>query len=365
MSRQLLSRARQRAFTIRTTRQISATRRRHTRWPVRAIVAVAFAAAIPGGGVAHATPPAHADLGGASIAASNPSIIARSTPTRLIQSTGNLYWTTHNLNEFGPSTASVYRASKSSTPGNERLLYREIRSGAFHFGDITYANVGGVWYGYFVANYLDLGVSRIKRIPLAGGAAVTLATSPRQVGLGDLETDGSTLYWADQGGLRKMPIGGGGITTLVAGSDIRSVGLASTRVYYSGGTALRSVAKTGGATTTHAIGSTNVTSMYIHRSLPNPVIYWGEANAAVKSHAVAGGTTIHQAPIAGHATNSVSFDGKRILWTDCMSGNRCNVRKRQGGTTSVVSSGGIGASNVQGDRIAMFWGDGAVKKYVH
>jgi hypothetical protein len=82
------------------------------------------------------------------------------------------------------------------------------------------------------------------------------------------------------------------------------------------------------------------------------VIYWGDAGGAVRSHV--------------RVTTSVYFDGTRVLWTDCgSSGNQCSVRKRQGGTTTIVSSGGVGAGNVQGDATAMFWGDHSVRKYVH
>jgi hypothetical protein len=92
---------------------------------------------------------------------------------RMVQSTGNLYWTSHTLNEFGASSASVYRASKGSTPGAERALYTEWGSGYFSFGDLTYASTND-WYGYFVVNYPASGVSQIKRIPLAGGAAAAV-----------------------------------------------------------------------------------------------------------------------------------------------------------------------------------------------
>lgn len=331
--------------------------RRHNRWrPTVALVISAAAFAVAGLGV-----------GADASAASGPTLLAWGSVYRLKQSTGNLYWTRYSLNEFGPDSAYVYRASKSNTPGNERPLYSETRSDYFGIGDITYAYVG-TWYGYFVVNYINLGISQIKRVPLAGGTTVTLAQSPSVVELRDLETDGSFLYWADAGGLRKMSIGGGAITTLVAGSNIVSVGLDSTRVFYSAGTAVRSVPKTGGTSTTRVIGSTNVTSMYIHGASTNTVIYWGEQDGAVKSYPLGGGTTIHQWPIPGRSTRSVSFDGTRVLWTDCASpgGNWCYVRKRQGGTTTTVSSGGVGASNIQGDASAMFWSDaGGLKKYVH
>ena len=86
-------------------------------------------------------------------------------PDGLILSTGNLYFTSHDA-----STASVWRTAQSSSPGQEILLYCE--PGAT-FGDIVYAQVDGIWWGYFFAT---AGVVTIKRVPLTGGAATVLAT---------------------------------------------------------------------------------------------------------------------------------------------------------------------------------------------
>ncbi len=155
------------------------------------------------------------------------SLLAWGPVDRLEQSTGNLYWTTHYLNEFGPSSATVYRASKSNSPGLEQALYTEYYNGWFYFGDLTYALTSN-WYGYFAVNYPSSNISRIKRVPLTGGSAVTLGTSPSLVGMRDIVNDGSYLYWADATGLRKMAIGGGTVTTLATGTSLSSVGLTAT-----------------------------------------------------------------------------------------------------------------------------------------
>jgi hypothetical protein len=310
--------------------------------------------------------------------AANPTALSRNSATRLVQSTGNLYWTTNQTKEHGtPSHQSkVLRASKSNTPGNERVLYQEARNERFTFDALTYANVGGRWFGYFVANYHDRGISQIKRIPLeglpAGVPAVVLATSPRVILQRDLVADGSFLYWADAGGLRKMPIAGGPITTLVTGTSIKRVGLDPTRIFYSAGASIRSLPKAGGAVTTHvsgAVGSPEITAMIIRPTiviLPITAIYWGDMAGAVKSRLVGLFTTVHQAPIAGRHTTSVNFDGTRVLWVDCVNGNQCNVRKRVGGTTTIVSSGKVGAREVHGDAQAMYWSDtSGVMKHAH
>jgi hypothetical protein len=317
-----------------------------------AALCVSAAALVAGGGAAEAS-------------AAGPFTLANTSVDRLAQSTGNLYWTSHYINEFGPSAATVYRASKSTSPGLEQPLYTEYLNGWIYFGDLTYALTSN-WYGYFVANYPQSGVSRIKRVPLTGGSAVTLATSPSFVGMRDIVNDGSYLYWADARGLRKMAIGGGAVTTLVSSTTISSVGLNASRVYYSSGASILSIAKTGGASTLHATTSSAITTMHIQLASIGTVVYWGEQNGSVKSIG-AGSFATYQGALAGRRTWSVSYDGSRVLWTDCTypNGNGCAVRKRQSWVTTTVASGGVGADNVQGDSGAMFYSDSLLKKYVH
>jgi hypothetical protein len=152
---------------------------------------------------------------------SGPTQLSDTTPVRLIQSTGNLYWSSNppaiqiqRASKLQVSAPTIFRASKSSQPGEEVQLYTE--NGIGEFGALTFARVDDEFYGYFVANYN--GGSQIKRIPLSGGQAVVWADSPATIGLGDLVTDGSFLCWADSEGIRSMPIGGGPVTPLVAGT---------------------------------------------------------------------------------------------------------------------------------------------------
>ncbi len=119
-----------------------------------------------------------------------PTTLSYTHPGRLIQSTGNLYWTA-NQTESGVSQSDVFRASKGNVPGQESILYQESQPAAspVDFEAITYANVGGNWYGYFVANYPADAESQVMRVPLSGGTAVVLATSPAVIGARDLVTD--------------------------------------------------------------------------------------------------------------------------------------------------------------------------------
>src|SRR5690349_10138592 len=61
------------------------------------------------------------------------STLAYEWPMDLVSSTGNLYWTSFSIDEFGPNSATVYRASKFNTPGAERILWRESGDQASHY----------------------------------------------------------------------------------------------------------------------------------------------------------------------------------------------------------------------------------------
>jgi hypothetical protein len=86
------------------------------------------------------------------------------------------------------------------------------------FGDIVFAQVDGIWWGYFFATKAEVGSMTIKRIPLTGAAAATVLATVTDVDVTNshrnLVTDGVNLYWQDDVSVRKMPIRGGDITVL-------------------------------------------------------------------------------------------------------------------------------------------------------
>jgi hypothetical protein len=306
----------------------------------------------------------------ATAGAHGPSLVAYCQCYGLVSSTGNLYFTTFAINEFGPSYASFYRTGKYSLPGTEGLLYTETGPLYFDFGNVVWALVSGNYYGYFVANYDRPGqrVSQIKRVPLGGGAPVTLFQSPAYIGVGDLATDGSTLFWVDEGGVRSAPIGGGLIRTMVASAGITHMAIDSGFVYYSIGNVIARMAKTGGPATAMATASAPVTALYVWTPVPSyPVIFWGEHGGAVRSFSPQGLFT-WQNPLAGRDVTSVGYDGSRALWIDCAEpGNpQCNVRVQSGGVTPTVVNAGVGASHLQWDATSVYWtGVPGIQRYVY
>ena len=132
------------------------------------------------------------------VSPSTSELVSYRNPDGLILSTGNLYFTFHDA-----ATASVWRAAQSALPGQEILLYSE--PGA-RFGDIVFAQVDGVFWGYFFSTNGGA-TATIKRVSLTGGAS-TVLTTLTDVDVANshrnLVTDGVNLYWQDVHSVRKM-----------------------------------------------------------------------------------------------------------------------------------------------------------------
>ncbi len=305
-----------------------------------------------------------------------PTTLSRTQPDRLIQSTGNLYWTADQTVD-GSSQADVFRASKDNQPGQEQILYQAslpATSGSVDFEAITYANLGGTWYGYFVANYrVSAGPgdpvqneSRIMRVPLTGGAAVALATSPAVIGNRDLVTDGSFLYWADADGIRRVAIAGGTVQTLVSGATFAHLGLDGPVLYYTSGNGILRVPTSGGASTTVVSAASAITALY-PPSATNSNVYWGEANGSVSLFPGPHDSAYQlQAPGADVSVTSVSVADNYILWGQCVAeafGQNCMVDGYDNGNVVSVPTSAPPV-DVQGDAGAWYWGDSDLEKFI-
>ena len=330
------------------------------------VFALSFFIAIPGPSIAYAEGPS--PTGQTELLASS-SIVAYSSPTGLIASTGNLYWTSKIYNEFGPDISVVWRAGKYNVPGNEVALYSEYGDDRY-FGDIVYANPGS-FYGYFVANYQTAGVlsSQIKRVPLTGGPSVVIANSPAPIAR-DLVTDGTRLFWVDSGGIRSVLLGGGPVTTLRGeGSFITHIRIDSSYIYFSEEFLILRMPKSGGLERVVISTSGIVTALHVDASIGR--VFWGEQGGGVFSTAanqVQGPRVTYQAPSAGRSVTSVGWDGSRVLWSDCLQpGNtNCTIKMREGGITRIVTSGQVGVGHLQWDATSIYWGDVSyLRKYVH
>jgi hypothetical protein len=316
--------------------------------------------------------------------ASGSTVLSDIWAARLIQSTGNLYWSANGA-AFDGDQSCIYRASKSSSPGEEIQLYAEPEAGnpTDLFEALTFAKVDDDFYGYFVANYPSM--SQIKRIPLAGGPAVVLADSPATIGHGDLVTDGAFLCWADSEGIRSMPIGGGTVATLAAGQGFARLAVLGGTLYYIDGDAILSV-PTGGGTPDNVVGTRlfPITALHVLEAqptvalaerpespglptVPDVALVWGRADGSVYGMA-RGQTTTYQEPTADTTVVSVYSTGARVLWSDLYNGPKgfaCHVWMWYGGTTTTLYSTNseISITDVLADDEAAYWTSTAVEKY--
>jgi hypothetical protein len=283
----------------------------------------------------------------------------------LIQSTGNLYWTYSTSEEFSTNWGTAYRMSKAGKPNTAREIYK-LRDGFFL--SLTYAKVGGVWYGYVSDQYLRGNVTtRIIRFPLDGsGTGKTILASKEF--MTNLVADGTRLFWRDRLGIYSAPIGGGTVKTLVRQEGAGFVQLAGSRLFYAVGSQIRYMPKTGGASTLLATATSKVTALHARVTATGATrAYWGEDNGRVAGKSVGGSVSTYRPAKPGWHTISVSFDGSRVLWADRTSSSAaspCTVRARAGNTTTTIFSGKGYADSVQGDLTRTFWiHNGQLKRY--
>jgi len=304
------------------------------------------------------------------LALAGQSTLSFTSPRGLIASTGNLYWTSTLYDEFGPDSAVVWRASKGNVPGSEFPLYSESGDDRF-FGAIVYANPGA-FFGYFVANYIGPGgiTSQIKRVPLTGGPAVVIASSPAPIASRDLVTDGTRLFWVDAGGIRSVALAGGAVTTLRSSTVITRLRVDSSFIYYGEEFLIFRMPKAGGIGSVVVSTSGRVSALHVDPAIG--WLFWGEIGGGVRAtpstQSGGGAQATYQASIAGRDVTSVGWDGSRVLWTDCAQpGNTsCRVMKRQAGINQTLSASGVGNGFLQWDTASLYWGDaGALRKFVH
>jgi hypothetical protein len=291
------------------------------------------------------------------------SVVAYSSPTGLIASTGNLYWTSTAVDEFGADVSTVWRAGKYNVPGNETALWREYGDDR-SFGDIVFANPG-TFYGYFVAHYRTQAgmVSRIKRVPLAGGSAVVIANSPAAHAR-DLRTDGTTLYWIDDGGIRSVPLAGGAVRTLYADAFVGRISLDQNFVYFGEEYLVMRIPKAGGAPQFFASTDGRVSALYVDSA--SQWVFWGDKEGGVYGRPARLGewTRTYQPPTPGREVKEVGWANGE-LWVDCLQPGNTSCRIRWINNPSYVIdlvTGPVGIAHLQWDPGAnippkLYWGD--------
>ena len=305
-------------------------------------------------------------------ALTGPTAVANMSPSGLVESTGNLYWTRNRFTIFPRSySAQVYRAAKTNTPGQETILYQESSISPFSFGNITFAMYNGVWYGYFVATYRT-GGTYIKRVPLDGSSgAVVLGDSNGLVDAGSpLICDGTYLYFYGPYGVYASTLDGNTAYDVLPVGSVTSLGFDSQHVYVAAGSTVYKAYKPNISNywTTIATTSSPVTALAVAPGATGDaatVVYWG-AGGNVSQYSQANGVQGFAYPGGAGLVNpvtvtSMSFDGKNVLWTwnDTTNANNWVAYKLSAtlslGNGTLAYVGNSGARSVMGDATRIFY----------
>jgi hypothetical protein len=256
------------------------------------LLPIVFAVVLVVAGVAKLAPRPPATVGAPPVATA-----AVAPPSRLVRAGNDLFWTAGD---------SVYRAAIDAAPGGRRLVHRA--QGAA-YGALAVAGPRRV----FVADR-----DRIVRLPLLPvGPAVTVAVTRRPVT--DLYTDGTSLFWADDQGIRTVWTAGGTIRTIAAEHAIQDIDLRGGRVVFATGRAVKSVSTAGGPVATEVVARNIVTSICAAAELS-----WIELGVEVHHRA---GAYFRATP--GRVVDGLSCADDRVLWSECLA-DRCVVHARIG-----------------------------------
>jgi hypothetical protein len=239
-------------------------------------------------------------------------LISSRQPDGMIISTDNIYFTTHD--QCG---GHIWRTAQASSPGQEREIYADHSS---QFSDIVFANVGGTFYGYFLAatgpffhtcqstvvtQAAQHSVSQrsvgpngslfqtysIKRIQLDGLNGVDTLKVLHNVniesGHRNLVADDSFLYWQDTTSVRKMSLDGGpdtALDTIASDAPTAGLGLDDKNVYYASGSVIYRVPKAGTSQslTERIAGAARARVMTLQ--VMNGSVYWGEQDGTVRAN---------------------------------------------------------------------------------
>ncbi len=129
----------------------------------------------------------------------------------------------------------------------------------------------------YYGSYGTLGCAGfLKKVPLAGGAATTLASGCFIAQ--SIAVDATYVYWANGGVISKVPIAGGSVTTAVS-EGAANIVLDGTTLYWSGATTIKKAPVGGGSSTTIASGLSSPNGI----AVDSTNVYWVEASRIRKA----------------------------------------------------------------------------------
>jgi hypothetical protein len=251
---------------------------------------------------------------------------SQNAPRYLTQDESRIYWTT------GVEDGTV--ASVAKTGGVVKVLASKLENpaGLALHGDDVYWVERGPSFG--PGNNVS---GAIKRVSKSGGAVTTLLSG--QPDLDSIVVDAATIYFGGDGGLYKMPIAGGAVTTMHVPTvpefhspSVPVLVADATHLYFTavhGAGPILKIAKSGGAVTVLADkqATTALTLDATH-------LYWG-TEAGTFRVSKSGGAPERLGPGA-RAITGIAVDGDDVFFTDYQGDSVTRVKKSTGSLTKLV-----------------------------
>lgn len=191
----------------------------------------------------------------------------------------------------------------------------------------------------------------LNSVAVGGGSASSFATG--QVHPLALAVDVNNAYWVAANGVYQF---GGSAVTLLASGSPTSIAVDSSYVYWTDegtqsqeGTVKR-VPIGGGTVTTIATGQASPRGIFVSGS----TVYWvNYGNGEVMSAAITGGGVVALAASQSGPTSLVVV-GSKVYWTNYMGGELMSCATG-GGSATVLAVGLTGADNLVSDGTRLFW----------
>jgi hypothetical protein len=264
------------------------------------------------------------------------------------------------------------RNSGSTSAGDGGHASNSGDSGPAPAGTVPTTLLPGVSGYYLVVNSSNLYLATqtaILKVPIDGGAPVTLATIGTSQSLDGLAASDAAVFWtqidesmsAVQTDILSVPISGGAVTTLATQPGFAgTIATDATSLYWSGSSTTGSCASPPCSTVSKAPlagGTSVVLSSDAHTpsafAFDTANVYWATSDGRVMSAAKGGGSSTLLADFAQTSIQGLGLSGSTLFWA--ASGGDLYTTPIDGGVSKPieVGSSSIGAAAVSSDGI--YW----------